>query len=132
MGRECFTPQGQSKDAPRLCQPNSEFIRAKIEEDWGSIAGEVWNQWKEKELTAGALRAELEKFRDRLPALREACSADLLPSKVVAGAIRASGGPTDPTGLNVPHEDYKNALANARYIRNRFTVLDLARELCIE
>lgn len=125
-------PQDIDIEACIAAQPDSEFVRAKIEDDWGSIASEVWNQWKQKELTGGVLRAELEKFRDRLPALREACSADLLPSKVVARAIRAAGGPTDPTGLNVPLKDYKNALANARYIRNRFTVLDLARELCVK
>ena len=113
-------------------QPSEESIRACIDADWGPIAPEVQAQWAEKRLTPEALASELSRFRDLLPSLREECKGDLLPPSAVEDAIAASGGPVRPEDLTVPPEVYRDAVLRARYIRNRFTVLDLARELGIE
>ncbi len=110
-------------------QPSEQEIEQTIMADWGPVVGaEVLGQWRDKALTPDALRAELKTLTARLPELREAVAEDLLPSKTVADAIRAAGGPVDAQGLEVPREEYENALRRARYLRNRFTVLDLAAE----
>ena len=110
-------------------QPSGEEIRARIEEDWGRVAPEVLAQWQEKALDREGLRKELERFKAGLPELRETLSRELLPADTVAAAIRAAGGPTGPEGLDAPVEQYDKALRFARFIRNRFTILDLAAEL---
>lgn len=109
--------------------PSEEHIRAWIEADWGPVAGEVLAQWREKALGTEALRAELARFQAILPELRKALSEDLLPSEVVARAIQESGGPVRPEELDAPVEEYKKARRHARFLRNRFTILDLAAEL---
>ena len=102
-------------------------------EDWGTdVAAEVIAQWKQKSRSPDVLRTEIAMFRDQLPRIRQAVSNDLLPSNTVASAIRESGGPTTPEGMNAPIEEYRSALLRARYIRNRFTVLDLAAELGVQ
>jgi glycerol-1-phosphate dehydrogenase [NAD(P)+] len=113
-------------------QPSAGQIEAWIEEDWGSVAPEVHAQWAQKNLSPDALRAELRKFQSGLDHLREALSHDLLPSSVVRDAIAASGGPVEPEEMDASVEEYRKAQTRARYIRNRFTVLDLAAELCIQ
>ena len=118
-------------DALLDAQPAETEIDAWIEEDWGAIAPEVRKQWAEKSLNRDGIRAELEKFRDEFDALRAGVQRDLLPSAQVAEVIRASGGPTTPQDMNAPLDVYTDALCRARFIRNRFTVLDLAAELCI-
>lgn len=110
-------------------QPSEDQVQVWVEEDWGPVAAEVLAQWKQKTLDAARLRAELEKFRAGLPQLREALSRELLPASVVANAIRESGGPDQPEGLTAPVEQYRKAQRFARFLRNRFTVLDLAAEL---
>jgi glycerol-1-phosphate dehydrogenase [NAD(P)+] len=91
----------------------------------------VRDQWRQKSLNATALRAELIRFREGLPELRGLLAKDLLPSRVVERAIREAGGPTVPEELTAPGEEFRRALQRARFIRNRFTVLDLAAELAL-
>ena len=110
-------------------QPTEEAIRACIAEDWGTVAVEVQAQWDEKSLDRAAMRAELKRFQTQLPELRERLEKELLPAATVAQAIAASGGATEPEGLDAPVEEYRKAQRNARFLRNRFTVLDLAAEL---
>lgn len=112
-------------------QPSEDHIRNCIEEDWGPVAPEVLAQWKEKALNHDALRNELLRFKQGLPELREALQRELLPSSIVAKAIREAGGPTEPEGLAAPIEEYRKAQHYARFLRNRFTILDLAAELGI-
>ncbi|MDQ1257444.1 MAG: Iron-containing alcohol dehydrogenase [Candidatus Hydrogenedentes bacterium] len=122
-------PAGIDVDALVAQHPTENEIHAWIEADWGSVADEVQAQWNQKSLGPDGLRAELERFRQQLPELREALAEDLLPSKVVAEAIRLSGGPVTPEELHAPVEEYRKAQQRARFLRNRFTVLDLAAEL---
>lgn len=125
-----LNPVSIDPDALADAQPPNEQIEQWAIEDWGAeVAVEVIAQWKQKSRPRDVLRAEIAAFRDQLPQIRAALSKDLLPSSTVANAIRESGGPTTPEGMNAPIEEYHNALLRARYIRNRFTILDLAAEL---
>lgn len=117
-------------DALMALQPSDSQVQEWAAEDWGpEVAAEVMAQWRQKSRPHDALRKEIELFLNKAAEIREAVQQDLLPSEVVADAIRKAGGPTDPEAMNAPLDEYKKALARARFIRNRFTVLDLAAEL---
>lgn len=116
-------------DACIAAQPDLESVEAWVREDWGPVADEVLAQWRQKAVGPEALRAELERVRAGLPELRGLLAKDLLPSDVVRRAIQDAGGPVTPETLTAPAEEYRRALRFARFIRNRFTVLDLAAEL---
>jgi glycerol-1-phosphate dehydrogenase [NAD(P)+] len=105
-------------------------VAAQILSDWGAEVGaEVQSQWNAKKMDAAQLRKHLEKVRTSHGAMKRELPSDLLPAETVARAIRESGGPTRPDELNAPPVEYRRAQYRARYIRNRFTVLDLAGDL---
>jgi glycerol-1-phosphate dehydrogenase [NAD(P)+] len=105
-------------------------IEAAIVGDWGDTVGaEVREQWQEKRLDQTTFLAEIETIRKQLGRLREEARKELQPAAAVADCIRTSGGPTNPEELTVDRNEYVNGQARARYLRNRFTVLDLAAEL---
>jgi len=110
-------------------QPSEEQIQRWIEEDWGPVAPEVLSEWRQKALDRDKMRIEIEKFRKGLPELQAALEKELLPAETVARAIREAGGAAEPEGLLAPLEEYRNALRFARFLRNRFTILDLAAEV---
>lgn len=122
-------PQALDIDALVAAQPGAATIHQWIEEDWGPIAPEITAQWEAKALDADGLRAELIRFRDGFDTLSQQLRAVYLPANTVRDAIEAAGGPTRPEEMNAPIEEYRKALARARFIRSRFTVLDLAAEL---
>jgi glycerol-1-phosphate dehydrogenase [NAD(P)+] len=119
-------------DTERLVamRPSDADVASLIRDDWGpEVGAEVQAQWNAKKKDTTALRAHLDRIRDALPRMKRDLPADLLPSAVVANAIQESGGPTRPEDLHAPLSEYRHALRRARYIRNRFTVLDLAADL---
>jgi glycerol-1-phosphate dehydrogenase [NAD(P)+] len=119
-------------DALVAAQPSEAAIRKLVFEDWGPEVGrEVWAQWEQKRLDAPGLRQELRKLQDNFESLRDELRLDLQPAAVIEKAIREAGGPTRPEEMNAPVDEYRKALTHARYLRNRFNVLDLAAELCI-
>jgi len=122
-------PQSLDIDALIAAQPDSATIHGWIEEDWGPIAPEITAQWEAKALDADGVRAELTRFQQGFEELSAQLRAVYLPPATVRGAIEAAGGPTRPEDMNAPLEEYQKALTRARFIRSRFTVLDLAAEL---
>lgn len=122
-------PAGMDVEALLDAQPDDAQIAAWIDEDWGRVAEEVHAQWKQKALDRDRMRIELERFRAGHGKLRAGATKDYLPPATVAGAIRAAGGPTEPQELDAPVEQFERARRFARFIRNRFTVLDLAAEV---
>jgi len=122
-------PQALDVDALIARQPTDEQVRIWVEDDWGPVAPEVLAQWREKALDAEGLRAELGRFRDRYWQMRELLSQDLLSSDVAAKAIKQAGGPVRPEELDAPIDECRKAELFARFLRNRFTILDLAAEV---
>ena len=111
-------------------QPEEETVRHMILDDWGAEVGaEVQSQWDRKTIGPDAFRAEIRRFQDLVRSRRMELSCDLLPGAVVAHAIRAAGGPVRPEDMQASVVEYEHALRRARYLRNRFTILDLAEEL---
>lgn len=111
-------------------QPAEADIEAVILEDWGDQVGrEVLQQWREKRLDREAFLREIAAFQSMHDRLRNETARELQPAGVVSECIRACGGPVTPDDLSISRVEYDNALARSRYLRNRFTILDLAAEL---
>lgn len=127
-----LAPDAIDVEALVAAQPPEEQVRAWITEDWGpEVGAQVQRQWDAKRMDASALRAFLSRVRAHLPRLRRELAQDLLPASTVAEVIRQCGGPVTPEELRAPAEDYQRALTRARYLRDRFTVLDLAQDLAL-
>lgn len=123
-------PDTLDADALFHRQPEESTIREAILADWGEDVGaEVLGQWQEKRLDRTAFLQEIASFKTLHRQLREETARELQPAKTVAQCIQATGGPTTPEELTVSLDEYHNGRARARYLRNRFTILDLAREL---
>jgi glycerol-1-phosphate dehydrogenase [NAD(P)+] len=123
-------PEAIDAGACAAAHPSDADIHAQIRSTWEEpIADEVIHQWTEKSRTQAGIREELEWFQTNHAAVTEAVRKDVLPAATVEQAIAQAGGPTTPEALAGPVEDYRAALTGARYIRSRFTVLDLAAEL---
>ncbi len=90
---------------------------------------EVWQQWCEKALDTAGYEAEIRKFLTEFDDLRAALRRDLVASKTVAKCIEESGGPVRASDMAAPEAEFARGCAYARYLRNRFTILDLAAEL---
>ena len=122
-------PAAIDPDALAALHPTDDEIAAWIQDDWGPRAPDVLEQWRPKALSAEALRHEIERFRMQMPHLSEVLYEDLLPASDVARAIEQAGGPVRPEQLEAPLEEFEKARRVARFVRDRFTVLDLAAEL---
>lgn len=125
-------PAHLAPDALVERQPAEDAIESGIFADWGDQVGrEVLGQWREKRLDRDAFLREIDVFKSKLAQLREEARRELQPAAVVAECIAACGGPTTPEALSVSTVEYHNAVARARFLRNRFTILDLAAELAL-
>lgn len=123
-------PETLDGDALYSAQPPESEIEAAIFQDWGDDVGkEVLAQWREKRLDRAEFQRELETFRAMHGRLRDEAKRELQPAATVADCVRTCGGPVTPEDLTVALEEYHNGQARARYLRNRFTILDLAAEL---
>jgi len=119
-------------DALVAAQPEDKLVRESIAADWGEKVGaEVLAQWEKKYKDHGALRAELALFKERHEQIRHETALDLLPVATVRKCIAQSGGPVCIEDTEASVQEFENAKHRARFIRNRFTVLDLAAELGI-
>ena len=123
-------PERLDGEALWRAQTDEARIEAAIASDWGDTVGaEVREQWHEKRLGRDAFLAEIEALKSQLPRLREEARKELQAAATVAACIQAAGGPITPEELSVSTAEYHNGQARARFLRNRFTVLDLAAEL---
>lgn len=86
----------------------------------------TWIEFSEKRVTA--VRADELNHRIALnwAQFRSDLNELALPSAQMHAALAAAGAPTTPEAIHLDRPFYDRALANAREIRNRYTVLDLA------
>ena len=67
-----------------------------------------------------------QRLGDQWDDLCEELSAIMWPTAVLENAMAVLGGPTTPEGLGLSRDYYNLALTSARFIRDRYTFLDLA------
>ena len=101
--------------------------RDELQRRFGSEIGEsCWREFEVKRLTDATApeqtRRIAECWDDMLGELRDA----MLPASTLASVLQRAGGPTTPADIGLSSEFYAAAVRNARFLRNRYTFLDLA------
>jgi glycerol-1-phosphate dehydrogenase [NAD(P)+] len=86
-----------------------------------------------KHIAPAELQRQLERLRSTWPVLRERLTAQLIPFADLKRRLRDVGAPTEPEEIGLSRERLRETFRRARYIRRRFTVLDLAtRAGCLD
>ena len=118
-------------DARELAKshPSAESIEKQIHEEWGMVAPIVLEQWAHKKRNTDEIEKELVVLRDRGIEFFDLIKKVIEHPEKVASAISSAGGPISPDQLQIPPGSFSRAVRNARFLRNRFTVLDLRDEL---
>ena len=116
------------EDRPPELRPTS-IPRAELATRWRApVADAMLEQAGAKFLDAAAADRLNALLDDRWPALRAELSAVMLPTERLARAMHEVDAPTTAAELGFPADLYRDALRDARFTRDRFTILDLAAD----
>lgn len=88
-------------------------------------------QVAQKYLTPDRLAGRLENLKSQWPTLREKLEKQLIPSKEFSQMLRTAGCPVKASQIGVSLENLKETMTDASNLRNRYTILDVTRELAI-
>ena len=109
--------------------PDREFDLQRIRTVYGSLADSLaLEQAPFLDLSADAVAGLKARILDRWDDLR-ALAGTVPASQALAGLLRQVGGATEPAALTLTGAEVDEALFNAHYIRNRFTICKLSRLL---
>ena len=111
--------------------PSKDEISAVLKEKFGSFADEVKKEFFSKHMEWESKKREIEGVIDRWDALWSELDPYLRPIEPVERALVKSGSAATFSDLGKRRDDALDALINARYIRGRYTILDLAYDLGI-
>lgn len=84
-----------------------------------------------KYIDRDALKARLGRLKDAWPRLKAKLHGQLIPSSELATMFQAAGAPTSSSTIGIEPRRLRESFAQARQIRRRYTVLDLAVETSI-
>lgn len=91
-----------------------------------TVGRECWHAFRSKAFDRDATEALNLRLAGEWPAMRLRLRKVARPETELKKALLAVGAPTEPADVGVPMPFYRKAVANARLIRDRFTMLDLA------
>jgi glycerol-1-phosphate dehydrogenase [NAD(P)+] len=120
-----------SLDGLKRSYPSRDEIGSAFDRKFRGFAAEVRKAFFEKYMAWDAKRAELEEIIENWDSLWEVLDPFLRPIGPVERALKQSGSAVDFPGLGKSRDDAVDTLLNARYIRGRYTILDLAADLGI-
>lgn len=114
--------------APRVHA--TKMTRAGVLEHFGPNLGEsCWKEFEPKCLTPDAAERMSAKLDSQWSELRSRIEKVTIPAEKLRGVLMEAGGPTRPQELGWSDELFDRAFHHARYIRNRYTFLDLASDM---
>ena len=90
------------------------------------VGRECWSAFRAKAFDGGATDAMNDRLAKDWPGMRERLRRVARSEAELRKALLAAGAPTTPEDVGLPLPFYREAVANARLIRDRFTMLDLA------
>jgi glycerol-1-phosphate dehydrogenase [NAD(P)+] len=101
--------------------------RAELQRRFGPEIGEsCWRAFAAKHMTPDA-EAKLERhLADHWADIRESVGRAMIPAERIRAVLQRAGCPTDPTQIGLSSAFYATAVRNARFLRDRYTFLDLA------
>jgi glycerol-1-phosphate dehydrogenase [NAD(P)+] len=100
---------------------------AALKRRFGTEIGEsCWRAYAAKQMNPQA-EAKLEtRLANRWDAIRESVSRAMIPAERLRAVLERAGCPTDPAQIGLSSAFYAEAVRNARFLRDRYTFLDLA------
>jgi glycerol-1-phosphate dehydrogenase [NAD(P)+] len=101
--------------------------QATFRQSFGTTLGDAcWKSFTAKHLDDAAMN-RLQQLLDACwPEVRAELKRVSRPAAQIEAALAAAGAPTNPAMVGIPAIFYREALLNARKIRDRFGILDLA------
>jgi glycerol-1-phosphate dehydrogenase [NAD(P)+] len=119
-------------DVEELCRriPTAADVQAEVQQAHSdpTVRAQALVEMQAKRPTADGLRARLARVGEAWPVLREALRAQLLAADEVRRLLVAAGCPAEPEDIGVTPQRLRATYVEARHIRRRYTVLDLAAE----
>ena len=110
---------------PRL-RP-SLMTRADLEDRYGpAIGASSWKEFEAKRFTEATMQALGQRAIDVWDDLTEDIRAANISAERLAEIMKRAGVPTEPADIGVSPAFYAKAVRDARFLRNRYTFLDLA------
>ena len=94
----------------------------------GEIAARSVEEVRAKHVDAAVLRARLERVRDGWPVLAERLRAQVVAPEVMVDMLHRAGAPAEAAEIGVGRDYLRRTTLNARFLRSRYTVLDLLDE----
>jgi glycerol-1-phosphate dehydrogenase [NAD(P)+] len=114
-------------EAPRLRAPavSAEVLAGRF---GAAIGASCWAQFAKKPITVEALATVERRLRESWDDTVRALRAVALPAARIESVLRRAGCPVAPEDIDVAPALYAQALRNARFLRDRYTFLDLAAD----
>ncbi len=94
-----------------------------------ALADKAVDESLAKYITPEILCQRLTRLKERWPSLREKLVVQLAPARQIREQLKLAGCPTDPSEIGLNLGQMRESYTKARYIRRRYTVLDLAFEV---
>lgn len=92
------------------------------------VAARAAEETAAKALEPRALRARLDRLRGGWPELRARLATQVVPADAMAAMLARAGAPALPDEIGIPPARLRATVAAARFLRRRYTVLDLLDE----
>jgi len=98
-----------------------------LQEHFGDEVGTAcWHDFAPKRLDAARAAALTERAAEQWEALRRRAAAARISADRLASVMRRAGGPVSAADIGVDAATWAGAVRHARFLRDRFTFLDLA------
>jgi glycerol-1-phosphate dehydrogenase [NAD(P)+] len=115
---------GEDQPPPTL-RP-TEIPTAEIRARFGAQADEMIEQSRRKALDPAKADALNQRLHREWPKIAGQLRAVMLPYQKLHDAMQIAGCPLTGTALGLPPEFYRDAVRYARFVRDRFSMLDVA------
>jgi glycerol-1-phosphate dehydrogenase [NAD(P)+] len=115
--------------------PSREEVKAYIRKSFNNprVVDSAIEQSMAKYPEMDVLKTRLSVLKENWPGIKENLRKQLIPAKTMRGMLDEAGCITRPSQMGKTSADILQAYRQARLIRNRYTVLDLAEEAgCLE
>jgi glycerol-1-phosphate dehydrogenase [NAD(P)+] len=112
---------------PLVAEP--ERFEQELSHVFGDITAAVLPFARQKYLDPAALRQRRQKILERWPAIRRAVAGVVIPAATSKSHLQAAGGHVRSADLGLSDREVAFGCRYGRWIRNRYTVLDLVDEL---
>lgn len=93
------------------------------------VGSACWNDFEPKRLDASAAATLTERAAKQWPDLRRRANAVRVSADRLAAVMHRAGGPMTPADIGVDVAFYDAAVRHARYLRDRYTFLDVAGDV---